>query len=411
MTIKLTSDNLYCGFCGKTKKQVEKLLSGIDDVYICDSCVNLSHNILQKEDKNKKLEHRRKQLQKLYRTPAPREIHHYLNEHIIGQEAVKKGVSVAVYNHCKRIFNELLIPVQKSNVLLLGPTGVGKTLIAQTLADFLGVPMVITDATTITESGYAGDDANVLIEKLFQNSDYDIVKTEIGIIYVDEIDKKAKRNDMVSLSRDVSGEGVQQSLLKLMEGTVVKVPNKPQANPETVDIDTSNILFIVGGAFVGLEQQVKQRLGQSKIGFKEDVSNKLDNWEDYLETDDLVKYGLIPEFLGRLPSINILHELSHDDLRRVLTEPKHSITKQFQALFALDKIELEFNIRAIDAIVDVAIEQNLGARGLRKIIENALIDVQYELPELAEKGVKKIIIDKETIKDKKRPHMIKGSIS
>jgi ATP-dependent Clp protease ATP-binding subunit ClpX len=411
MTIKINNNNLYCGFCGKTKNQVEKLLSGIDDVYICDNCVDLSYTILQKEDKNKKLENRRKQLQKIYRTPTPREIHLYLNEHIIGQETVKKGVSVAVYNHCKRIFNELLIPVQKSNVLLLGPTGVGKTLIAQTLSEFLGVPMVITDATTITESGYAGDDANVLIEKLFQNSGYDVVKTEIGIIYVDEIDKKAKRNDMVSLSRDVSGEGVQQSLLKLMEGTTVKVPNKPQTNPDQVEIDTSNILFIVGGAFVGLEQQVKQRLGQSKIGFKEDISQDLDEWEYHLETDDLVKYGLIPEFLGRLPSINILHELSHDDLRRVLTEPKHSIIKQFQALFALDKIELEFNIRAIDEIVKTAINQNLGARGLRKIIENALIDIQYELPELAEKGVKKIIIDKETIKDKKRPHMIKGSIS
>jgi ATP-dependent Clp protease ATP-binding subunit ClpX len=402
---------LQCSFCGKTKKQVNKLLSGQDDVYICDLCVELSHDILTREDKQKTLEQRRKRLRDIYATPTPREIHDYLNQYIVGQERAKKSISVAVYNHCKRIFNATRVPVQKSNVLLLGPTGVGKTLFAQTLARFLDVPFVITDATTITESGYAGEDAEVLIHKLFQNSDYDVVKTEIGIIYVDEIDKKAKRNDLVSLSRDVSGEGVQQSLLKLMEGTTLKVPNKKGANPEDVDIDTTNILFIVGGAFVGIENVVMQRLGKSKIGFKESGGKVEQNWEDNLETQDLVKYGLIPEFLGRLPSVNILHELNKEDLKKVLTEPKNSLLQQYQALFELDNVDLEFNIRGIDAVVDIAIEQDLGARGLRKIIDNALIDVQYELPELAAKGVKKIVVSEETIRHGRKPHMIKGSIN
>ena len=408
----MNNNHLQCGFCGKTKQEVSKLLSGLDDIYICDGCVELSYNVLKKEDKNANLQKRKARLKKLYRTLPPREIHEYLDEHIIGQENVKRGVSVAVYNHCKRIFNDTIIPVQKSNILLLGPTGTGKTLVAQTLAKAMDIPFVITDATTLTESGYAGDDAEVLIHKLFQNSDYDIVKTEIGIIYVDEIDKKARRNDMVSLSRDVSGEGVQQSLLKLMEGTVVKVPNKPGAQPEHVEIDTENILFIVGGAFVGLDNVVLQRIGKSRIGFND--SEKMDDvcWEDYLETDDLVRFGLIPEFLGRLPSVNVLHELSKQDLLDILTKPKYSIVKQYQALFLLDNVELEFNIKALEAIVDTAIEQNLGARGLRKIIETALLNIQYELPEHAERGVRKIIIGPEIIKDNtRRPNMIKGSIN
>lgn len=405
-------NEISCNFCGKTKQEVSKLLSGLDDIYICDGCVDLSYSVLKREDKTVSLKKRKERLRKIYKTLTPKEIHAFLNEHIIGQESVKKGVSVAVYNHCKRIFNDTIVPVQKSNILLLGPTGTGKTLVAQTLAESLDIPFVITDATTLTESGYAGDDAEVLIHKLFQNSDYDLAKAEIGIIYVDEIDKKARRNDMVSLSRDVSGEGVQQSLLKLMEGTVVKVPNKPGSQPEYVELDTKNVLFIVGGAFVGLQDTVMQRVGKSKIGFKDQELMEDFEWEDHLETDDLVSYGLIPEFLGRLPSINILRELQQDDLKRILTEPKYSIVKQYQALFLLDNIELEFNIRAIDEIVKIAIEQNLGARGLRKIIENALVNVQYELPDYAARGVKKIIINPELIRDNtRRPHMIKGSIT
>jgi len=403
-------NSLWCGFCGKTKHQVSKLLSGIDDVYICDECVDLCGNALRKEKKKQTKAQKLKKIQNLYQSLTPREIHYHLDEHIIGQERAKKGVSVAIYNHCKRILNDFDVKIQKSNLLLLGPTGVGKTLMAQTLAEMLDVPFVITDATTLTESGYAGDDTETLISHLFKESDYDIDKTEIGIIYVDEIDKKAKRNDLVSLSRDVSGEGVQQSLLKLMEGTIVTVPNKPQSNPETVDIDTSNILFMVSGAFVGLDNLVLQRLGKSKIGFGEQRKDIENLWQEELQSSDLVQYGLIPEFLGRLPSINILNDLDKDDLIKVMTQPKNSLVKQYQALFLLDNIELEFNIRALDAVAEIAIEQNLGARGLRKILDNALIDIQYKLPEMKDKGVKKIIVTHETIINGREPQIIKGSI-
>jgi ATP-dependent Clp protease ATP-binding subunit ClpX len=401
---------LYCGFCGKTKHQVSKLLSGLDDVYICDECVDLCSNALLKEQKKLTKQQKLKRIQQLYASLSPREIHHHLDEHIIGQERAKKGVAVAVYNHCKRILNDLEVKVQKSNLLLLGPTGVGKTLIAQTLAELLDVPFVITDATTLTESGYAGDDTETLIHHLFKESDYDVDKAEIGIIYVDEIDKKAKRNDLVSLSRDVSGEGVQQSLLKLMEGTTISVPNKPGKNPETVDIDTTNILFIVSGAFVGLDDLVLQRLGKSKIGFNEKYKEVENYWQNELQSSDLIQYGLIPEFLGRLPSINILNDLDKEDLIKVMTQPKNSLVKQYQALFLLDNIQLEFNIRALDAVAEIAIQQNLGARGLRKILDNALIDIQYMLPEMKEKGVRKIVVTYETIKHGKEPQIIKGSI-
>lgn len=403
------SSPLLCNFCGKTQKEVDKLLAGHDDTHICDRCVELCHNVLKRDDKLRTETKKKRRLNELYFTPRPRQIHEALDEHVISQERVKKGVAVAVYNHCKRIFNETDVPVQKSNVLLIGPTGVGKTLIAQTLSSYLGVPMVITDATTITESGYAGDDAEVLIEKLLQAADYDITKAEVGIIYVDEIDKKARRNDLVSLSRDVSGEGVQQSLLKLMEGTTMKVPNKPGAHPETVEIDTTNILFIVGGAFVGLDDVVKQRIGKKKIGFNGTGINNTDNWEEHLETHDLVKYGLIPEFCGRLPSVNVLNELSKEDLVKVLTEPKYSLVKQYQALFALDKIELEFKIKALEEVAQKAIDQNLGARGLKKILESALLETQYNLPELSEQKVEKIIVTEETITRGTKPFMIKGN--
>lgn len=404
-----TNNILSCAFCGKTQKQVVKLLAGVENSHICNECVDLCYNVLNKEMKGG-TDSAKKKLRDVFTTPTPKKINDVLNEHVIGQNHTKKSIAVAVYNHCKRIFNTTTVPVQKSNLLMIGPTGVGKTLIAQTLSSYLGVPMVITDATTITESGYAGDDTEVLVHKLFQNSGYDKQRTEIGIIYVDEIDKKSKRNDLVSLSRDVSGEGVQQSLLKLMEGTVVKVPNKPQANPENVEIDTSNILFIVGGAFVGLKDLVMQRIGKSRIGFNENVNKLNENdWEQYLQTKDLVQYGLIPEFCGRLPVVNVLHELEREHLLRILTEPKHSIVKQFQALFALDKIELEFNIKALEAVVDIAIEQDLGARGLRKILEQALVNVQYDLPEYADKNISKLVITEGTIKEKKIPMMIKGA--
>lgn len=400
-----TAQGPYCNFCGKNKHQVKKLLAGNEDTHICDYCVDLCHDILSRETAEK---NNIKPAANKLKVPTPRELHNHLNEHVIAQEDAKKTVSVAVYNHYKRIKNNTGTKLQKNNVLIMGPTGTGKTLIAQTLAEFLEVPFVITDATVITESGYAGDDAEVLIQKLFQASDYDIDKTEIGIIYVDEIDKKAKRNDYVSLSRDVSGEGVQQSLLKLMEGCVVTIPNKPGHNPERIDIDTRNILFIVGGAFVGIEDVVKQRIGKNKIGFNEDKYSKLENWEKHLETKDLVKYGLIPEFVGRLPSVVLLNNLTRDDLLRILVEPKNSIVKQLKTIFSLDKVDIEFNNKALEAVADISLEQELGARGLHKILDKALLETQYELPDLSKNGVIKIIVTDQTIKAGMKPLMIKG---
>jgi ATP-dependent Clp protease ATP-binding subunit ClpX len=293
----MTSSTTICNFCSKDTTQVKKLLAGEGGVHICIDCVELCHGIVKDATTNAIQKDRNKKHEVL----TPRQIHNDLNKHVISQDRAKKTLSVAIYNHYKRISSNTKTKLQKSNVLLAGPTGTGKTLMAQTLADFLGVPMVVTDATVLTESGYAGDDAEVLIHKLFQAADYKKERAEHGIIYVDEIDKKAKRNDYVSLSRDVSGEGVQQSLLKLMEGTIVPVPNKPQHNPEKVDIDTRNILFVVGGAFVGLQDVVVNRLGKAKIGFNDDLDADVEQWEKHLQTRDLVKYGLIPEFVGRLP--------------------------------------------------------------------------------------------------------------
>lgn len=390
--------NPECNFCGKDKKQVKKLLAGNDNTHICDSCVNLCYDIVNEETPKFA-----KQI-----NLSPKYLHSILDIHVIGQDYAKKSISVAVSNHYKRLSNKSDVNIQKSNVLLMGPTGTGKTLIAQTLSKALNVPFVITDATTITESGYAGDDAEVLIQRLFQEADYDAAMTEKGIIYVDEIDKKAKRNDHVSLSRDVSGEGVQQSLLKLMEGTVISVPNKPNVAPEKVDIDTSNILFIVGGAFVGIEDTVMQRVGKNKIGFTdENQKNVKLNWKRYLQTTDMVKYGLIPEFVGRLPSINILDELDKNDLIKILTEPKDSIISQITALFAMDGIQIEFDKGSLEAVADTAIKQNLGARGLRKILDSSLIDIQYELEDLSKQGYTKIVVQKETITSGKKPVLIK----
>lgn len=390
--------NTVCNFCGKDKTQVKKLLAGNDNTHICDSCVNLCYDIVTTEKTtNKKIKMR-----------SPKELHAILDQYVISQEQAKKSISVAVSNHYKRLNYKGKTELGKSNVLLIGPTGTGKTLIAQTLSRALQVPFVITDSTTITESGYAGDDAEVLIHRLFQEADYDIEATETGIIYVDEIDKKARRNDMVSLSRDVSGEGVQQSLLKLMEGTVVSVPNKPNHNPEKVDIDTSNILFIVGGAFVGLEDTVMERIGKSKIGFTDKNNQNLKlEWQKYMQTNDLVKYGLIPEFVGRLPSINILKQLSQQDLVRILTEPKNNIVQQYTELFKMDDIDLQFDNASLQAVAEQSIEQGLGARGLRKILDNSLLDTQYELTDLKNTGYKKVVIQKETITQGKMPIYIK----
>ena len=400
----MKSSNTICNFCNKDTTQVKKLLAGENGTHICSDCVELCYGIV----KDPTINAIQKDRSKKYEVLTPRQIHDDLDKHVISQDRAKKTLSVAIYNHYKRISTTTKTKLQKSNVLLAGPTGTGKTLMAQTLANFLGVPMVVTDATVLTESGYAGDDAEVLIHKLFQAADYKKERAEHGIIYVDEIDKKAKRNDYVSLSRDVSGEGVQQSLLKLMEGTVVPVPNKPQHNPEKVDIDTSNILFVVGGAFVGLQDVVVNRLGKAKIGFNDDLDAEVEQWEKHLQTRDLVKYGLIPEFVGRLPSVNVLSPLNKNDLVRILTEPVDSIIDQIKELFLLDKIQIEFTITALEQIAAIAIDEELGARGLRKILDQALLETQYQLPELYEKGVRKIIINEQVISRNDDPQFIKG---
>ena len=395
--------DIICNFCGKGRNQVKKLLAGENSMHICSDCVELCYGILQNNEV--KIENT---IQKKFTLPTPREIHKHLDDYVISQDKAKKTLSVAVYNHYKRITADTKTKLQKGNVFIAGPTGTGKTLMAQTLANHLDVPFVVTDATVITESGYAGEDAEVLIHKLFQSADYDVERAERGIIYIDEIDKKAKRNDFVSLSRDVSGEGVQQSLLKLIEGSKVTVPNKPQSNPEKVVVDTTNILFIVGGAFVGLEEVVGNRLGKSKIGFNGEEGHKIENWTEYLQTKDLVKYGLIPEFIGRFASTNVLAHLSKEDLVKILTEPKDAIIQQIKELFLLDKIQIEFKIEALEEVAEIAIKEEIGARGLRKILDGALLELQYRLPELYNEGIVKIIINKDVISKNAEPHYIKG---
>ena len=396
-------NDIICNFCGKGRNQVKKLLAGENSMHICSDCVELCYGILQNNEV--KIENT---IQKKFNLPTPREIHKHLDDYVISQDNAKKTLSVAVYNHYKRITSKTKTKLQKGNVFMAGPTGTGKTLMAQTLANHLDVPFVVTDATVITESGYAGEDAEVLIHKLFQAADYNVERAERGIIYVDEIDKKAKRNDFVSLSRDVSGEGVQQSLLKLIEGTRVTVPNKPQHNPEKVIIDTTNILFIVGGAFVGLDEVVGNRLGKSKIGFNGEEGSKIENWTDYLQTKDLVKYGLIPEFIGRFASTNVLSNLTKEDLVKILTEPKDAIIEQIKELFLLDKIQIEFKMEALEEVANIAIKEEIGARGLRKILDGALLDLQYRLPELYEEDIRKIVITKDVISKNAEPLYIKG---
>ena len=396
-------NDIICNFCGKGRTQVKKLLAGENAMHICSDCVELCYGILQNNEV--KIENT---IEKKFNLPTPREIHKHLDDYVISQDQAKKTLSVAVYNHYKRITSKTKTKLQKGNVFMAGPTGTGKTLMAQTLANHLDVPFVVTDATVITESGYAGEDAEVLIHKLFQAADYNVQRAERGIIYVDEIDKKAKRNDFVSLSRDVSGEGVQQSLLKLIEGTRVTVPNKPQHNPEKLVIDTTNILFIVGGAFVGLDEVVANRLGKAKIGFNGEEGSKIENWSDYLQTKDLVKYGLIPEFIGRFASTNVLKNLTKEDLVKILTEPKDSIVEQIKELFLLDKIQIEFKMEALEEVANIAIKEEIGARGLRKILDGALLDLQYRLPELYEEDVRKIVITKDVISKNAEPHYIKG---
>ena len=403
-----SSEPLKCSFCGKSQKQVIKLIAG-PGVYICDECIELCTEIIE-EEKIDTIESSNE-----VNLPLPKEINHSLNEFVIGQNDAKKTLAVAVYNHYKRIYKDDTInddlEIQKSNVLILGPTGSGKTLLAQTLAKILNVPFAIADATTLTEAGYVGEDVENILLSLINAADFDIKKAEKGIIYIDEIDKITRKSENPSITRDVSGEGVQQALLKILEGTVAQVPpqgGRKHPQQEYLQIDTTNILFIVGGAFDGLEDIITKRLGEKSIGFSStlEASKKVKKSEIFenVETKDLIKFGLIPEFIGRLPIVTNVNELEKESLVKILTEPNIAITKQLKKMFALDNIELIFTDESLDALADLALARNTGARGLRSILEKILLNEMYESP--SRKDIDQIILDKENVLDGIQPKMV-----
>lgn len=404
----------HCSFCGKSQQEVRKLIAG-PAVFVCDECVALCNDIIRQDESLQ--ETPTPEEEATTKVPTPREINLILDEYVIGQSRAKKILSVAVYNHYKRLYrgtenSEDDTEITKSNILLIGPTGSGKTLLAETLARLLNVPFAIADATTLTEAGYVGEDVENIIQKLLQKCDYDIEKAQRGIIYIDEIDKIARKSDNPSITRDVSGEGVQQALLKLIEGTVASIPpqgGRKHPQQEFLQVNTANILFICGGAFSGLDKMIRDRTQKSGIGFAAAVRNQedtkaLSQWLDKVEPEDLLKFGLIPEFVGRLPVLAILEELDLSALLRILVEPKNALVKQYTKLFSMDNVALEFSPEALQAIAEKNLERKTGARGLRSIIEHVLLDIMYDLPSM--EGLSKVRIEKETILDGAKPLLV-----